>query len=96
MNNKYMKAILSLNSNAKCRYPVSFDSEMNAIEDLDNIIWEEGTTPISKEDIIAEATRLENVATQEAADKETKKTSAKSKLESLGLTTEEIKQAFGI
>tara|TARA_B100001939_G_scaffold244322_1_gene211741 strand:- start:614 stop:904 length:291 start_codon:yes stop_codon:yes gene_type:complete len=96
MSNKYMKAILSLNPNAKCSYPVSFDEEMNATEDLDNITWLEGTTPISKEDIIAEATRLENVATQEATDKETKLASAKSKLEALGLTTEEIKEAFGI
>ena len=35
-------------------------------------------------------------AIQEATDKETKKASAKSKLEALGLTTEEIKEAFGI
>jgi len=35
-------------------------------------------------------------AIQEAIDKETKKQSAKSKLEALGLTTEEIKEAFGI
>jgi hypothetical protein len=33
---------------------------------------------------------------QEEVDKETKKQSAKSKLEALGLTTEEIKEAFGI
>jgi len=33
---------------------------------------------------------------QAEADKETKKQSAKSKLEALGLTTEEIKEAFGI
>ena len=33
---------------------------------------------------------------QAEADKETKKQSAKSKLEALGLTTEEIKEAFGL
>ena len=33
---------------------------------------------------------------QEETDKETKKASAKAKLEALGLTTEEIKEAFGI
>jgi len=33
---------------------------------------------------------------QAEVDKETKKQSAKSKLEALGLTTEEIKEAFGI
>jgi hypothetical protein len=96
MINKYMKAILSLNPNAKCSYPVSFDAEMNATENLDNITWEEGITPISKEDIIAEATRLENVATQEAIDAENKKASAKAKLEALGLTVDEIKEVFGL
>ena len=35
-------------------------------------------------------------AIQDEADRETKKQSAKSKLEALGLTTEEIKEAFGI
>ena len=35
-------------------------------------------------------------AIQEAIDKEARKASAKSKLEALGLTTEEIKEAFGI
>ena len=33
---------------------------------------------------------------QAITDKETKRASAKSKLEALGLTTEEIKEAFGI
>lgn len=33
---------------------------------------------------------------QDEVDRETKKQSAKSKLEALGLTTEEIKEAFGI
>jgi hypothetical protein len=33
---------------------------------------------------------------QEATDRENKKASAKAKLEALGLTTEEIKEAFGI
>jgi hypothetical protein len=96
MANKYMKAILSLNPNAKCSYPVSFDEEMNATENIDNITWLDNTTPISKEDIIAEATRLENVATQEATDKENNKASAKQKLQDLGLTVDEIKEAFGI
>lgn len=101
MASKYMKAILSLNPNAKCNYPVSFTKdeeteEVTITENLDNITWEEGTTPISKEDIIAEATRLENVAIQEATDKENNKASAKQKLQDLGLTVDEIKEAFGI
>ena len=35
-------------------------------------------------------------STQEATDRENRKASAKSKLEALGLTAEEIKEAFGI
>ena len=101
MASKYMKAILNLNTNAKCNYPVSFTTdektgEVTITENIDSITWLEGTTPISKNDIIAEATRLENVATQEATDKETKKASAKQKLQDLGLTVDEIKEAFGI
>jgi len=101
MANKYMKAILSLNPNAKCSYPVSFTTneetgEVTTTENIDNITWEEGTSPISKEDIIAEATRLENVATQKATDKENRKASAKQKLQDLGLTVDEIKEAFDI
>jgi hypothetical protein len=82
-----IKAILKINPNAE----VSVSGD-----DINSIVWENGTPPIAKEDIIAEATRLENVATQEAADKEARKASAKAKLEALGLTTEEIKEAFGI
>ena len=35
-------------------------------------------------------------STQDASEKENKKTSAKTKLQDLGLTTDEIKEAFGI
>ena len=91
-----MKAIFSLNENAIFECPTKLNSNNEIVHDLDNIIWLEGTTPISKEDIIAEATRLENVAIQEATDKENKKASAKQKLQDLGLTVDEIKEAFGI
>ena len=87
MASKYMKAILSLNSNAKCSIPVSFDEDNNIVEDIDNIVWENNTTPISKTDITNEATRLDSV--------ETPSLSGKQKLLDLGLTEEEIKALIG-
>ena len=87
MASKYMKAILSLNSNAKCSIPVSFDEDNNIVEDIDNITWENNTTPISKTDITNEATRLDSV--------ETPSSSGKQKLLDLGLTEEEIKALIG-
>ena len=44
----YMKAILSLNPNAKCSYSVSFYENMNKIENIDSIVWKDGTNTISK------------------------------------------------
>ena len=87
MASKYMKAILSLNSNAKCSIPVSFDEDNNIVEDIDNITWENNTTPISKTDITNAATRLDSV--------ETPSSSGKQKLLDLGLTEEEIKALIG-
>ena len=88
MASRYMKAILSLNSNAKCSIPVSFNDNNNVVEDIDNITWENETTPISKSDIMAEATRLDSVSS--AAD------TGKQKLIDLGLTEEEVKALIGI
>ena len=45
-----LKAILAINPTAKC-------STSN--EDIDNIRWDEGQTPISKEDIQAKQTELQ-------------------------------------
>jgi len=56
------------------------------------IIVKEGATIPSEAEVNAKIEELK----QEEIDKETKKQSAKSKLEALGLTTEEIKEAFGI
>ena len=55
-------------------------------------IIKEGATIPSEAEVNAKIEELK----QEEIDKETKKQSAKSKLEALGLTTEEIKEAFGI
>tara|TARA_A100001201_G_scaffold123705_1_gene107656 strand:+ start:491 stop:757 length:267 start_codon:yes stop_codon:yes gene_type:complete len=87
MASKYMKAILSLNSNAKCSIPVSFDEDNNIVEDIDNITWENNTTPISKTDITNEATRLDSIVAPSS--------SGKQKLLDLGLTEEEIKALIG-
>lgn len=56
------------------------------------IIVKEGATMPTEAEVNAKIEELK----QEEIDKETKKQSAKSKLEALGLTTEEIKEAFGI
>ena len=85
----YMKAILSLNPNAKCSYSVSFDENMNKIENIDSIVWKDGTNPISKENINIEKTRLENIIEQEQSNKQ----SSINKLKALGLTDEEV-EAF--
>ena len=82
------KAILKINPNAK----------VNVIndEDIDNctINWLEGTTPISKADIEAKMAELPT-AEEEAAQKETEKSSGKQKLKDLGLTDAEIKALTG-
>ncbi len=87
----YIKAILSLNPNAKCSYSFSFDENMNKIENIDSIVWEDGTNPISKENIIIEKTRLENIKEQEQSHKQL----ALNKLKALGLNDDEIKAIIG-
>ena len=81
MNNTVIKAILKINPNAQ----VSVKND-----DVNEIIWENGTTPISVADIQAMIPTVE----QEIADAATKKTndkaSAHAKLKALGLTDEEI------
>jgi hypothetical protein len=79
------KAILKINPNAKFT--------LNA-NDLDQITWLEGTTPISKADIEAKMAELPT-AEEEAAQKETDKSSGKQKLKDLGLTDAEIKALTG-
>ena len=79
------KAILKINPNAKFT--------LNA-NDLDQITWLEGTTPISKADIEAKMAELPT-AEEEAAQKETDAASGKQKLKDLGLTDAEIKALTG-
>ena len=78
-------AILKINPNAKVTI-------IN--EDINNIIWQEGTTPIPVADIEAKIAELPT-AEEEAAQRETEKASGKQKLKDLGLSDAEIKALTG-
>ena len=78
-------AILKINSNA----------EVSVINnDVDQITWLNGTTPISKTDIEAKMAELPTEE-EEAAQIETDKSSGKQKLKDLGLNDAEIKALTG-
>ena len=62
--------------------------------DINDIVWHNGTTPIPKADIEAKMAELPTEE-EEAAQKETEKTSGKQKLKDLGLTDAEIKALTG-
>jgi len=75
------KAVKIINPNAEISI-----SENN----LDSIVWENETTPISKSDIEAKLTQAQNELDAEAQAKIDNKTSAQNKLKALGLTDAEI------
>tara|TARA_R100000700_G_C3064193_1_gene77541 strand:+ start:373 stop:567 length:195 start_codon:yes stop_codon:yes gene_type:complete len=56
---KLSQAIESLNKDAKFQY--SHDKDDDTIELIDTIIWEDDTTPISNNDILAEQKRLQDI-----------------------------------
>jgi len=85
--NKIIKAIQKINPQAE----VSVSGD-----DINTIVWENGTTPIPVADIQAQIPTVEAEMEQEKQDAINKKASAKEKLLALGLTTEEIKLTFGI
>ena len=60
------------------------------------IIHDSSKTKPTEQECIDGLAQLQADYDQAITDKETKKQSAKTKLEALGLTTEEIKEAFGI
>ena len=60
------------------------------------IIHDSSKTKPTEQECIDGLAQLQADYDQAITDKENKKASAKSKLEALGLTTEEIKEAFGI
>ena len=87
MKNKIIEAILKLNPTAE----VSVSGE-----DINSIVWENGTTPISKTDIEAQIPTVEQElkdAEQTAIDK---KASGKQKLKDLGLDDDEIQALIGV
>tara|TARA_Y100001937_G_scaffold91961_1_gene124468 strand:- start:15 stop:269 length:255 start_codon:yes stop_codon:yes gene_type:complete len=82
----YARAIKAINENA----------QFNIVEDdLDNIEWLNGTTPISKTDIEAKMSELPT-AEEEVTSKENNKASGKQKLKDLGLNDDEIKALMGV
>ncbi len=82
-----IEAIRKINPNAVVTVR---GSDINTCE----IEWLEGTTPISKADIEAKMAELPTEE-EEAAQKETDKSSGKQKLKDLGLTDAEIKALTG-
>jgi hypothetical protein len=81
------KAIKKINPNA--------EFNVNA-DDINQITWLNGTTPISVADIQAQIPIVEQEIADEETNKETKKASGKQKLLDLGLTEEEVKALIGV
>jgi hypothetical protein len=84
--NTILKAIKIINPNAEVSISES---------DLDTIVWENGTNPISKSDIEAKLTQAQNELDAEAQAEIDKKASGKQKLKDLGLDDAEIKALIG-
>jgi len=82
--NKLIKAIQKINPTAE----VSVSEE-----DINSIIWENGTTPIPVADIQAQLPIVEQEIADAAAKKIADKEAANAKLRALGLTDDEI-EAF--
>jgi len=80
-----IEAILKINPNAE----VSVNED-----DINQITWHNGTTPIPVADIEAKMAELPTPE-EEAAQTETEKASGKQKLKDLGLTDAEIKALTG-
>ena len=84
---KIINAILKINPNADVSI---IGDNINTCE----ITWHNGTTPIPKADIEAKMAELPTEE-EEAAQRETEKSSDKQKLKDLGLTDAEIKALTG-
>ena len=80
------KAILKINANA--------EFTINA-DDINQITWINGTTPISKEDIEDMLPTVEQELKDAEQEAINKKTSGKQKLLDLGLTEEEVNALIG-
>ena len=86
MKNKIVEAILKINPQAQVTV---------SDEDINSIVWENGTTPISKADIQAQIPIVEAEIEQEKQDAIAKKASGKQKLLDLGLDEDEVKALIG-
>ena len=64
--------------------------------DINTIVWENGTTPIPVSDIQAQIPTVEAEIEQEKQDAINKKASGKQKLLDLGLSEEEVKALIGV
>ena len=70
---------------------INSDAQISITDnDLDSIIFENGTAPISKSDIEAKLTQAQNELDAEKQAEIDNKTSAQNKLKALGLTDAEI------
>ena len=87
MNDTVIQAILKINPTAE----VSVSGD-----DINTIVWENGTTPIPVADIQAQIPTVEAEIEQEKQDAINKKASGKQKLLDLGLSEEEVKALIGI
>jgi len=82
-----IEAILKINPNACC---VVKD------DNIDNIEWLNGTTPISKSQIEAIIPVVKQEHEDKIAQEKSKKQSAIAKLKALGLDEEEVKAILGV
>ena len=83
---KIIKSIFAINPTAQFTFKE---------DNIDNIEWLNGTTPISKSDLEAKISTIENEIAQAETDKANKKASGKQKLKDLGLEDAEIKALIG-
>ena len=88
--NAIYRAIRKINPNAQ----VSMSG--SDISALDTIIWENGTPPIPKEQILALIPQVELEMQQEEQAKIDNKNNALSKLQALGLSEAEVKELFKV
>ena len=90
-----MKTILAISKAIKKINPNATASMSGSdISALDTIIWENGTAPIPKEQILALIPQVELEMQQEAQAKIDNKNNALSKLQALGLSEAEVKELF--
>ena len=75
------EAIVALNQNAKVSIPE---------DDINQIVWHEGTTPIDISIIQAKKDELQEIENERFENVEATKASALAKLSALGLTEEEV------